>query len=260
MYNGMAFWSILEAFVVMVECSNFFSLICLTDLLGLLLHQIYPNFTLFLLVCHKVPFGLHYCCSCKFACCETKLQLVIGYADDHTLLMTILHKNACTTAANNLNTDLSALSDFGHPWNILFAPEKTFSLFLFLVIHPCFWIISVFQKSPQLKLLGLCLILYLPGRSILIVFWVAVNNVWASCSYHCQSLFDCHDVFFHWIHLMLEYGSIFNIFRCSLNRLSSLQTRVENTYGFSIPTLASHRNASILDLIYMPPLKWENMG
>ena len=56
-----------------------------------------------------------------------KRSLVIGYADDHTLLMTIPHKNSRTTAANNLN---AALCDFGHCWNILFAPEKTFSLLI----------------------------------------------------------------------------------------------------------------------------------
>jgi len=213
MYNGMAFWSILEALVVMVECSNFFSLICLTDLLGLLLHQIYPNFTLFLLVCYKVPFGLHYCCSCKFACCETKLQLVIGYADDHTLLMTIPHKNASTTAANNLNTDLSTLSDFGHPWNILFAPEK--NIFAVSVSsHPPLFLNNIcIPEVTSVKVLGFVF-------DSLFTWQKHIDSILSRSKqrlgHHCRSLFDCHDVFFHWIHPMLEYGSIFNIFRCSL--------------------------------------------
>ena len=47
---------------------------------------------------------------------------------------------------------------------------------------------------------------------------------------------------------MLEYGSILysSAAFSHLNRLDSLQTRVENMCGFSIPTLASRRNASIL--------------
>ena len=69
--------------------------------------------------------------------------------------------------------------------------------------------------------------------------------------YRCRSLFNCQDVFFlykSWIRPALEYGSILYSSAASshLNRLNSLQTRVENMCGFSIPTLASRRNASIL--------------
>ena len=32
-----------------------------------------------------------------------KYSLVVGYADDHTLLITIPHKNDCTAAADHLN-------------------------------------------------------------------------------------------------------------------------------------------------------------
>jgi len=104
-----------------------------------------------------------------------KHSLVVGYVDDHTLLMTVPHNNARTTVANNLNADLSALCDFGHPWNILFAPEKTFSLLISIKSdvssHPPFFKnIRIQLKSPQLKFLGLCLIFHSPGRSILMVF------------------------------------------------------------------------------------------
>ena len=54
------------------------------------------------------------------------------YADDHTLLMTIPHKNDRIIAASNLNEDFSALCNYGHPWNIKFAPEKTSSLLISL--------------------------------------------------------------------------------------------------------------------------------
>ena len=140
------------------------------------------------------------------------------------------------------------------PWVILvilgifyLLLKKTFSLFLFLVIHPCFWIISVFQKSPQLKFLGLCLILYLPGRSILIVFWVAVNNVWATTADPSLIVMMSSSTGFILCWSTAPFLTYSGAAFSHLNRLSSLQTRVENTCGFSIPTLASHRNASTLD-------------
>ena len=55
-------------------------------------------------------------------------SLVIGYADDHTLAITILHKEERAIAAAHLNADLAALCEYGTYWNIEFAPLKTFSL------------------------------------------------------------------------------------------------------------------------------------
>ena len=57
-----------------------------------------------------------------------KHSLVVGYADDHTLLITIPHKNDCTAAADHLNAALTALYKYSQPWNIIFAPVKTSSL------------------------------------------------------------------------------------------------------------------------------------
>ena len=52
--------------------------------------------------------------------------LVVGYADDHTLLTTIPCKDNHVTAAARLNADLAALYEYGYHWNIKFAPLKTF--------------------------------------------------------------------------------------------------------------------------------------
>ena len=52
--------------------------------------------------------------------------LVVGYADDHTLLTTIPHKDNHVTAAAQLNADLAALCEYGHHWNVKFTPQKTF--------------------------------------------------------------------------------------------------------------------------------------
>ena len=57
-----------------------------------------------------------------------KHSLVLGYADYHTLLMTIPAKNDRVVAANHLNADLTALYEYGKPWNIIFAPAKTYYL------------------------------------------------------------------------------------------------------------------------------------
>ena len=56
-----------------------------------------------------------------------KHSLIVGYADDHTLLKIIPDKSDRLTAASQLNGDLVAISQFGKVWQIKFAPNKTFS-------------------------------------------------------------------------------------------------------------------------------------
>jgi len=46
--------------------------------------------------------------------------------------MTIPAKNNCDVAADHLNADLTALYEYGKPWNIIFAPAKTSSLIISL--------------------------------------------------------------------------------------------------------------------------------
>ena len=53
---------------------------------------------------------------------------VIGYADDHTLLKVIPLKSYQLKAADEINIDLVALSQFGKQWFMDFVPSKTKSL------------------------------------------------------------------------------------------------------------------------------------
>jgi len=62
-----------------------------------------------------------------------KHSLIVGYADDHTLLKIVSDKSDHLIAASQLNDDLAAISHFGKVWQInKFAPNKTFSLLISL--------------------------------------------------------------------------------------------------------------------------------
>ena len=61
-----------------------------------------------------------------------KHSLIVGYADDHSLLKIIPDKTDQTAAASDLNYDLAALYHFGLTWHITFAPNKTSSLLISL--------------------------------------------------------------------------------------------------------------------------------
>ena len=61
-----------------------------------------------------------------------KHSMIVGYADDHSLLKIIPDKADRITAASDLNCDLAALYHFGQSWQIRFAPNKTFSLIISL--------------------------------------------------------------------------------------------------------------------------------
>ena len=51
-----------------------------------------------------------------------KFSSVIGYADDHTLLKVIPLKSDQLRAADELNADLTALSQFGKQWYTYILP------------------------------------------------------------------------------------------------------------------------------------------
>jgi len=61
-----------------------------------------------------------------------KHSLIVGYADDHTLLKIVSDKCDHLTAVSQLNYDLLAISQFDKVWQIKFAPSKTFSLLISL--------------------------------------------------------------------------------------------------------------------------------
>ena len=84
---------------------------------------------------------------------------VIGYADDHTLLKVIPLKSDWLRAADELNTDLVALSQFGKQWFMDFAPSKTRSLIISLkhdiIDHPPLFLNDCpIVEVSSLKILG----------------------------------------------------------------------------------------------------------
>ena len=90
-----------------------------------------------------------------------KHSLLVGFADDYTLLKIIPDKSDRVTAASQLNEDLEAISQFGKIWQIRFAPNKTFSLLIPLKCdllpnpHPPLTMDdSIIPESKSIKVLG----------------------------------------------------------------------------------------------------------
>ena len=90
-----------------------------------------------------------------------KPSMVMGYADDHSLLKIIPDKTDRITAASDLNCDLAALYHFGQSWQIKFAPNKTFSLIislkrdLQLLPHPPLFLDGlVIPETSTVRVLG----------------------------------------------------------------------------------------------------------
>ena len=102
----------------MVGCSVCFSLIYPTDISESLPHLTHLISTVFPQASHKVQFGHHYL-YIRLLPSIIKHSLVVGYADDHTLLMTIPTKDICGIAADHLNADLAALHEYGKPCLLL---------------------------------------------------------------------------------------------------------------------------------------------
>ena len=87
--------------------------------------------------------------------------MVVGYADDHTLLKIIPDKSERLAAASELNNDLEAISQFGRLWQIRFSPNKTFSLLislkhdLFPSPHPSLTMDdTIIPETSSIKVLG----------------------------------------------------------------------------------------------------------
>ena len=58
------------------------------------------------------------CVLASFLYTVVKLSLIVGYADDHTLLKIIPDKSEHVTTASQLNDDLEVISQFGKLWQI----------------------------------------------------------------------------------------------------------------------------------------------
>ena len=72
-------------------------------------------------------------------------SLIVGYADDHSLLEIIPDKTDQTAAASHLNYVLAALHHFGLMWQIKLPPNKTYSLLISLKHY-----LPFFPHSPLL--------------------------------------------------------------------------------------------------------------
>ena len=84
---------------------------------------------------------------------------VIGYTNDHTLLKVIPLKSDRLRAADELNTDLMPLSQFGKQWFMNFAPLKTKALLISLkrdtIDHPPLFLNNCpITEVASLKILG----------------------------------------------------------------------------------------------------------
>ena len=120
--------------------------------------------------------------------------LVVGYADDHTLLTTIPHKDNRVTAVAQLNADLAALCECGHHWNIKFAPLKTFSLVVSLKFNisnhsPLFLYAIQILEVSSIKVLAFVFDSSLTCKHIENVLSCGKQQL--SQLYCCRSLFGC---------------------------------------------------------------------
>ena len=101
-----------------------------------------------------------------------RFSSVIGYANDHTLLKIIPQKlEDHLGAADELNTDLEALFQFGQQWFMDFAPLKTKALLISLkrdiLDHtPLSRITVQLLRYHRLKFWASCLTLLLHGGLI----------------------------------------------------------------------------------------------
>ena len=189
-----------------------------------------------------------------------KHSLIIGYADDHTLLKIILDKSDRITAASQLNEVLEAISQFGKIWQIRFAPNKTFSLLISLkhdllpTPHPRLTMDdTIIPESNSIKVLGFKFdslltwelqIFDIPGRA----------RQRAGQLYHCHSFLTKEDmctIYISWIRPTLEYGS--NLYSGAASThlccLDDLQSRIERSCSFVFQPLSHCQNAAIMGLV-----------
>ena len=183
-----------------------------------------------------------------------KHSMVMGYADDHSLLKIIPDKIDRITAASDLNCDLAALYHFGQSWQIKFAPNKTFSLIislkrdLQLLPHPPLFLDgSVIPETSTVWVLGFTFDSLLTWESH-IVSILNRGKQRASQLYCCRSLLTSQHLslmYKSWIRPALEYGSILYAGAASthLQRLDYLQSRIEQTCSsqFHYFTAVMHR-------------------
>ena len=167
-----------------------------------------------------------------------KHSLIVGYADDHTLLKIIPDKSERVTAASRLNDDLEEISQFGKLWQIRFAPKnKTFSLLislkreLFPSPHPSLTMDgTIIPETSSIKVLGF-------HFDSLLTWKLHISDI-LGCArqragqlYHCRSLLIQQDMctVYKSICPTLEYGNILysGASTTHLCCLDALQSRIK---------------------------------
>ena len=188
-----------------------------------------------------------------------KHSLIVGYADDHTLLRVISDKSDRLIAALQLNDDLEAISQFGKVWQIKFAPNKTFSVLIslkrdLLCSHPSLIMDdTIIPKVHSIKVLGFTF-------DSLLTWEPHITDILSRARQRAGQLYRCHslltnqgmtNIYKSWICPILEYGSILysGAAATHLNRLDYLQSRIEQTCSFVFHPLLSRRNAAIVGLV-----------
>ena len=192
--------------------------------------------------------------------CGVRHSLIVGYADDHTLLKIILDKYDRVTAVSQLNEDLEAISQFGKTWQIIFGPNKTFSLLISLKRdlltnpHPSLTVDdTIIPESNSIKVLGFkfdSLLTWEP--QIIDILGCARQR--AGQLYHCRSFLTKQDtctIYKSWICPTLEHGSTFysGADNAHLCHLDDLQSCIERLCSFIFQPLSHHRNAAIMGLV-----------
>ena len=145
-----------------------------------------------------------------------KHSLIVGYADDHTLLRVISDKSDRLIAALQLNDDLKVISQFGKVWQIKFTPNKTFSVLIslkrdLLCSHPSLIMDDIIiSEVNSIKVLGFTfdsLLTWEPHITDIL----SHARQRAGQLYRCRSLLtnqDMTNIYKSWIRPMLEYGNI----------------------------------------------------
>ena len=189
-----------------------------------------------------------------------KHSLIVGYADDHTLLKIISDKSDRLTAASQLNDDLVAISQFGKIWQIKFAPNKTFSVLISLKRDlsscphpPLIMDDTIIPETSSIKVLGI-------KFDSLLTWEPHITDILSRAQhragqlYRCRSLLTEQDmsiIYKSWIRPILEYSNILysGATATHLRHLNNLQSRIEQTCSSVFQPLLSCWNAAIVGLV-----------
>ena len=170
---------------------------------------------------------------------------VIGYADDHTLLKIIPLKQDRLRAADELNTDLTALFQFGQQWFMDFVPLKTMTLLISLKCdtfdHPALFMNNCpIAEVLSLKILGFTFdSSFTWGPNMDMIISKTKQRLAQLC--HLSSYLDSVGLsimYKSFARSCLEYGHLlyFGAARGYLKRLDALQCRAASVCHSTFPS------------------------